>query len=541
MVKVLSPGRRPESIFPSGSLLLGLAVVVSPGLRSTEIFQAQAHAFVQPPGEPATHQKGVRAGQIPAASTKGEVPAADDETPAKDEKKGGDQAPGEALADPSQTQKVSPVEIFKDPNAEELLNPKKYRPIGNRAPMPDDLEAVRTMAGDSNAAVDRTLIQRFVDGMVAQLTDPKNIQALIGSPLGSNRATPAAQAIEQATANLIEPIYSARGAQNNRFLNTYNSVLLRSLAPLLKHHLVPRVQAMIILGQTGNADAFKLFVDEIKNPQQTIWVKLGAIRGITAIKKNSGARLTASQDIEAARIMADLVSDTHKDVPWPVRLRALEALSYLRQGFVPSAPKSAEMAVAVMGVLSDPKARSDVRAEAAKALGMMQISSAVSNYNFSLVAHATAQLAAHVGDQIVANYSETGKPLNVTKADYLTTLLIGPIYQTFEGLPEARESGLLHVGAGVARGDVEKVFEPTRPVVRAALELVRAPTGQLKARRKDLIDRVAALKEYLAKNAPANHHLVPGDEGFLEEAGAQADEGAAQPAAAQVAGARSGK
>ena len=86
-----------------------------------------------------------------------------------------------------------------------------------------------------------------------------------------------------------------------------------------------------------------------------------------------------------------------------------------------------------------------------------------------------------------------------------------------------------------------KVFEPTRPVVRAALDLVRAPTGQLKARRKDLIDRVAALKEYLAKNAPANHHLVPGDDGFLEEAGAQADEGAAQSAAAQVAGARSGK
>ena len=256
------------------------------------------------PVEPATEPKGAGgAGQIPAASTKGEVAAADDETPAKDEKKGADQAPGEAPADPSQTQKVSPVEVFKDPSAEELLNPKKYRQIGNRVAMPDDLEAVRTMAGDSNAAVDRTAIQRLVDGMVAQLTDPKNIQALVDPPPGSNRASPAAQAIEQATTNLIEPIYSAREAQNSRFLNTYNSVLLRSLAPLLKHHLVPRVQAMIILGQTGNADAFKLFVDEIKNPQQTIWVKLWAIRGITAIKKNSGVRLTASQDIEAARVI----------------------------------------------------------------------------------------------------------------------------------------------------------------------------------------------------------------------------------------------
>ena len=40
MVKVLSPGRRPESVFPSGSLLLGLALAVSPGVRSTGFSQA---------------------------------------------------------------------------------------------------------------------------------------------------------------------------------------------------------------------------------------------------------------------------------------------------------------------------------------------------------------------------------------------------------------------------------------------------------------------------------------------------------------------
>jgi hypothetical protein len=529
-------------------LLLGLVlavivvVVVSLAPISPGIFVTQATAQVELSGKPASGQKGTGGvGQAPETSAKGEAAPADVEAPVKDEKKSAEQAPGEAPADPSQTQKVSPVEIFKDPIAEELLSLKKFRPIGNRAPMPGDLETVRTMAGDVNAPVDRTLIQRLVDGMVAQLTDPKNIQALIDPPPGSNRASPSAQAIEQATKNLTELLYSARGAQNARFLNTYNNILLHSLAPLLKHHLVPRIQAMIILGQTGNPDAYKLFIDEIKNPQQTIWVKLWAIRGITAIKKHSAVRLTASQDIEAARLLADLVSDKNKEVPWPVQLRALEALACLRQGFVPSSPKSAEMAVAVMRILTDSKARSDVRAEAAKALGMMQITSAVSHYNFGLVAYATAQLVAHVGDQIVANYSEAGKPLNVTKAVYLTTLLIGPIYQAFEGQPEARESGLMHVNGGAARGDVEKVLEQTRPVVVAAFELVRAPTGQIKARRKDLVDRVTGLKEYLAKNAPANHHLVPGDDGFLEEAGAQAVLGAAQPAAAQVAGAHGDK
>ena len=79
-------------------------------------------------------------------------------------------------------------------------------------------------------------------------------------------------------------------------------------------------------------------------------------------------------------------------------------------------------------------------------------------------------------------------------------------------------------------------------MAKAAIDLVRAPTGQIKARRQDLIARVAALKEFLAKNAPASRHLVPGDEGFPEFGGAQqADAPAAEPAAAKVAGARGGR
>ena len=72
---------------------------------------------------------------------------------------------------------------------------------------------------------------------------------------------------------------------------------------------------------------------------------------------------------------------------------------------MPAAPKGAEMAVAAMRVLADNKARSEVRAEAARALGMMQISTAVPNYNFPLIAYAAAQLAARVGDQVTACYS----------------------------------------------------------------------------------------------------------------------------------------
>ena len=78
-------------------------------------------------------------------------------------------------------------------------------------------------------------------------------------------------------------------------------------------------------------------------------------------------------------------------------------------------------------------------------------------------------------------------------------------------------------------------------MAKAAVELIRAPTGQLKARRQDLIARVAALKEFLAKNVPANRHLVPMTTDFWRRRGPAGGRAAAEPAAAKVAGARGGK
>src|SRR5207245_4285998 len=117
-------------------------------------------------------------------------------------------------------------------------------------------------------------------GMVNQLTETKNIQALIDPPPGLRSNSATAVAIEEATSNLLEPVFVAKANRSTRFLAEYNRALLSALPPLLKHHLVPRVQAMMVLGQSGNPDALKLFLEEIKNPQQTVWVKLWALRGI---------------------------------------------------------------------------------------------------------------------------------------------------------------------------------------------------------------------------------------------------------------------
>ena len=369
MVKVFSAGQSHGAW--AACLPVCLVLVLTFALLAPGLVLAQPPTSSKPAAPAAAKQNTGSSGQA-TAKAKGNAAAdkgddSDDEPKTKDGKKADDQPPAEPPADPSQTQKVAPMEVFKDPNAEELLDLKKFRPINNRPAMPGDVEAVKASAGNPNAAVDPTVIRRMVDGMVAQLTDTKNIQALIDPSPGTAMGAPVMRAIEEATTNLLEPIYAARALNNTRFLTEYNRILLRSLQPLLKHHLIPRVQAMIVLGQSGNPEALKLFLDEIRNPQQTLWVKLWAIRGITYIKQNPAARLSAAQEIEAARVIAEQLDEKTKDMPWPLQLRALEALSSLRQGYIPAAPKNAEMAVAAMRILADPKARTEVRAEAARA------------------------------------------------------------------------------------------------------------------------------------------------------------------------------
>jgi hypothetical protein len=541
MAKVYSPTERLGASVRGPAVCLAVAlalVVLSCGWTWA---QPPAQTKPAPPAEKKAGTPKAKAEPTKAEEAQGKADD-DDQADAKAEKKAGDQAPAEVPPDPSQTLKNAPVEVFKDPNAEELLDVKKFPPLRYPAPLAGDIEAVNTMASDPNQPVDDTRIRRVVDGMVAKLTDTRNIQALIDPPPRMAPSSPTARAIQDATHTLLEPMITARNQKSTRFLTQYTRALLTRMTPLLKHHLVPRVQAMIVLGQSGSPEAYKIFVDEIKNPQQTVWVKMWAMRGLTNIKLFAPNRLSATQEIEAARLIADLLTK-NPNLPWPVQLRGMETMVTLRQGFVPTAPKEAQMAAAAMRILADPQARAEVRAEAAKALGYMQITSAVPNFNFALVAHAATRLAAQIGDQIAANYSEKGAPLNAVKAEYLASILVGPVYQAFDGQQGVRESGLLHTPAAAAdRANIQKLLDATRPMARAAVELVRAPTGQLKARRADLIAQVATLKEFLAKNGPANRHLVPGDDGYPDSGGdQQAAAPDSEPAADKVVGARGGK
>jgi hypothetical protein len=419
--------------------------------------------------------------------------------------KGAATAEADAPADPSKSTKVAPIEIFRDPRAEKLLDVKKFTAVPARAVDQGDVKELEAMARNLNQNPDTALMNRVVDAMAAQLTDHANIQALIDPPPKMSPNDPKSKAIDEARKALTEPLFSARNSSNQQFLAAYNRVLLQRLRPLLKNHLIPRTQASIVLGQSGNPDALPLFLEQIKDEKQTIWVKLWAMEGIANILR-AGSRLTATNRIEAGKAIADFLKN-EDDIPWPAQLRAAEALGVLRQGFRVNAPRDAEMATAAMRLLTDYQAKPEVRAEAARALGLMEITSAVPGYNYPLIAHAVGQLAAGLGKEIGSSFQN-----NPVKSRSLTVMLAGPVYQAFDGVQGMRDSGIAHMSGGDSY--VSGVFDQIKPIVQVSSELLVSAKGQVPGRQKDLAAKVAALKEFLSKNPPKSRSLVRGGPEF---------------------------
>ena len=283
-------------------------------------------------------------------------------------------------------------------------------------------------------------------------------------------------AIQQATDSLLELFLSAKGANNSNFLSTYNQVLLQMLPPVLEGHLLSRIAASIVLSQTGVPEAVDVFLKQLNNPEQTVWVDLWAARGLTNIQQMGRYNLDAARAIRAAKTVADFL-EREKELPWPVQYRALEALGSLRRANTPQMQKGQpEMAGTAAQFLTDPEGRVEVRTEAGWALGMMEIPAGINGYNFPMIAYSVGELAAMLGDRIREIY-----PKNPTQAEAWTGLLVTQILQTFDGIDAARDSGLLkstHPAAAQARPFIKQVSDKIKPVAAAAVKLVRDPQGR---------------------------------------------------------------
>jgi hypothetical protein len=447
---------------------------------------------------------------------------------------------GAAVADPSKTRRVEPIEVFTDEKVEELLDLAKLKTILSPPVTPTDVARVQEMAKNPNARLDSAVIDQVVKGLAAQLTDKKSIQSLLEEPddqpppagaaakkAGAPAKGDAGRAIQTATTALLEPIFMAQATQppNDAFLRDYRRSLHTHLTPLLSNHLVPRVQAMIVLGEAANptSEGLKLFQNEVASKSQALWVKLWALEGISNIKKGGGGRgLSADEEARAGRAIADFLKA--KDKPWPIELRGLQAMGWLRQASLPTQREAAPMANVAMSFLSDPEARLEVRAEAARALGLMH-TGGIPRYNHRLVAASAGRLVADLGSAINALYSDTPpRAENPTKATYLLALLVGPTYQCFDGVEGQTNSGVLRTGAADPNTAkyIQEVFKLVRPIAQTAINLRGAPSKEYKKRKQDLAAGIQDLRNFLDQNPPEGRRLVPGGPEF-SEAGGQAE------------------
>ena len=415
-----------------------------------------------------------------------------------------------AVPDPVAARKLAPIEMFKDARAEQALAGTYTQvPAPNPRLTPRDVSAVRSMARGETQA-DRVAIERYIQHYASNLTNPANVKAIVNEDARTNRE------IEAATEGLMQPLVSAQKNKNDGFLQTYNAALIRKLPELLKNNLYARTEAMIVLGQmrSPRPEATSLFVKELQDPKQTVWVKLGAARGLALAADEGRHNLETRQATTAARMIVETL-DKENDLPWPVTARMLEALGALRQSTSSLLPgqAAAEMSTTAMKYLSDTDAQPTVRTTAAWALGMMRVSAQVPNYNFALIAHHIGSFTAELGGKIATTYTA-----NPVQARFWTGLLLYRVYPAFTGETDVRESGLLHVPnhpqINTDRPVIQEIAKRVQAVLASAVNLDRSAGGLVAAARRDLQVKVADLKSFLDKNPPADVHLLPGGPEF---------------------------
>jgi hypothetical protein len=448
------------------------------------------------------------------------VQAKSKDTPKKDAPKAQTPAKGAAKAaapakdeDDDNANRRDSGEIFKDPRAEKALaNTFRELPYPNPRPTASEITSVRNMAS-GQIGPDRAVISRYIDHMAAELTNHTNIKALIDPGNISPRAA-AARAIEQASDGLIEPLTIARAQQNTAFLSVYLPLLQSKLPALLDNHLYARIQAAIVLGMAGNAASIDTFVKQLADPNQVIWVKVWAAKGITNATQNGQVALETQKGTTVAATLVALL-EREANLPWPAQLRILEAIGANRLASSAVIDRKADVLSAITKTLADSQARPDVRAWAAWASGLLTISNSIPKVNYPLLSYHIGLLAAEIGDKICAEYDATKGRFERNKgpASYLTGLLLMQIEPALVGVSTVKGSGILnssHPSAVANKPFAQGLEGQVRNVGKAALDLVRAGGTAQEIARKDLAAKVTDLRAFLQKNRPTDFELIPG-------------------------------
>jgi hypothetical protein len=442
----------------------------------------------------------------------------------KDDKKPAGEPAKKDEPDPSPTEQV-----FVDPNAKKALavfSPMINQGLGIKInpsnAAGDDRAKIQGM-GARTTNIEPDFLRRYIDFLAIELTKRENLNAVLNPPPSQRPTDNQARALERAVDALNKPIIDAKANDNKEFLSAYYQAMFDSTLPKLldsKHNYLTRIDAMIVLGMAGNPlpAALDLYISQLKKPDQLIWVKLWAARGLTNATQQGSINLDAAKANQATEALVALL-DSDPKLPWPVQMRAIEALGSIRVAMVKSPHGQVDAASTIMRFLADPDAKPIVRAWSAWALGMLKVPSALSPYNYSLIGQEVGELAVDLGNLIVEEYDDNPVHFDKQKdmATQLTALLIFQVCPSLIGMEGVTDSGLLHANHESARkasSFLTKVDEKVKAVSRGAYELVRAAGADNKRARNELDAKLAELKTLLAGTSPKDRRLVPGGPEF---------------------------
>ena len=411
------------------------------------------------------------------------------------------------------------AEVFIDPNAKKLM--AKFDVLTYTGPPirvganPDDRSKVLNMVA-KNENLNTKFLKDYVDFFATELTKRDYINAIINPPASAPANSPQSRGLERAVDALTKPLVDAKYNKNAEFLREYNRILFESrLVGILENNYFSRIQAMIVLGMAGSNTpaALDLYAAQLKDEDQVTWVKFWACRGLSGAAQNGAINIDQSKAINGAEALIAFL-DSDPKLPWPARMRALEALGSLRLATANKVGGKVDAASVAFRSLVDQDAPFEVRAWAAWALGMMKVSPQISPYNFAMVGREIGELIIDLGAEIVDEFDDNQANFDKEKeeAHHLSALLLYQVLPALSGEEGVGDSGLLNStnsSLSPVKPQLVKLEEKGKAVAREAYELIRAGGTSQKDKRNDLDSKVADLKSFIGQVAPKNRRLLP--------------------------------
>lgn len=409
------------------------------------------------------------------------------------------------------------TETFRDPRVDDALSEDLIKELP--APRPNfsanEERQVMLMAGGRGESNPRQ-VSRFVEAKAAELTNRKAIEAMLS---GEGNVNATVRTIESATQALINASRAANDANNSPFMMTYTASLVKTLQPLLKAHLITRVQAAIVLASTGSGEVNATLLQILSDEEQPWQMKFIAVQGLNNSIQND-RRLTFNQRTQLTVAVSNLIR-AEKESPWFIKEEACNVIGNLRIVSEVVSARKVEPAELMMELLTNDEERPEVRFAAGRALGMMEIPSQFRPFNYQLVAASVGQSVLDTAKRVLGT-----TPTDSSRGQQLVAIMAARLPGTFSGETGMTDSGLkrqatVGLASTEVKAAIDELFAKTNNVVNAASVYVKSRGDIIQARRTDLQTAILELEKTVAKLQPKDRALIKDGATFEQNAPAE--------------------